>query len=99
MAFRHPDWTGPLKRSYSHMAPPGSRIIFREFRRLHPFGPPMTADQPTELIDFLAVKFGGTDGRFDALEARFERLEHRFDGLEKRFDGLDKRVVRVEVSL
>jgi hypothetical protein len=45
----------------------------------------MTADQYTELIDFLAGKFGGIDRRFDVLEGRFDRLEER--------------VVRVEVGL
>ena len=45
----------------------------------------MTADQYTELIDFLAEKFGGIDRRFDVLEGRF--------------DGLEERVVRVEVGL
>lgn len=45
----------------------------------------MTADQYTELIDFLAGKFGGIDRRFDLLEGRF--------------DALEKRVVRVEVGL
>ena len=52
----------------------------------------MTADQYTELIDFLAGKFGQIDGRFDA-------LERRFDALERRFDRLEERVVRVEVGL
>ena len=66
----------------------------------------MTADQYTELIDFLAQKFGGIDrrfdmleGRFDLLEGRFDLLEGRFDGLEGRFVGLEERVVRVEVGL
>jgi len=52
----------------------------------------MTADQYTELIDFLAGKFGRIDERFDALEGRF-------DALEGRFDALEGRVTRVEVSL
>lgn len=52
----------------------------------------MTADQYTELIDFLAGKFGGIDRRFDVLEGRF-------DGLEGRFVGLEERVERVEVGL
>ena len=59
----------------------------------------MTADQYTELIDFLAQKFGGIDRRFDMLEGRFDLLEGRFDGLEGRFVGLEERVVRVEVGL
>jgi hypothetical protein len=45
----------------------------------------MTADQYTELIDFLAGRFGWMDRRFDGLEGRFDRLEER--------------VVRVEVGL
>jgi chromosome segregation ATPase len=45
----------------------------------------MTTDQYTELIDFLAGKFGGIDGRFEALE--------------RRFDGLEARVVRVEAGV
>ncbi|MGW8268455.1 MAG: hypothetical protein ACWGSQ_18955 [Longimicrobiales bacterium] len=59
----------------------------------------MTADQYTELIDFLAGRFGGIDRRFDALEGRFDALEGRFDVLEGRFDRLEERVVRVEVGL
>jgi len=66
----------------------------------------MTADQYTELVDFLGGKFERIDGRFDALENRFDALENRFDGLEnrfdgleKRFDGLEKRLIRVEVGL
>jgi hypothetical protein len=35
----------------------------------------MTADQYTELIDFLAEKFGRIDERFDAVEDRLTRLE------------------------
>ena len=45
----------------------------------------MTTDQYTELIDFLAGKFGGIDGHFEVLE--------------RRFDGLEARVVRVEVGV
>ena len=45
----------------------------------------MTADQYTELIDFLAGKFG--------------RIDHRFDAMEGRFDALEGRVVKVEVSV
>jgi len=52
----------------------------------------MTADQYTELIDFLTGEFGQIDGRFDALERRFDLVEGRFDRLEER-------VVRVEVGL
>jgi len=52
----------------------------------------MTADQYTELVDFLGGKFERIDGRFDA-------LENRFDALENRFDGLEKRLIRVEVGL
>ncbi len=45
----------------------------------------MTADQYTELVDFLG-------GRFDRIDARFESIDNRFDALEKR-------LVRVEVGL
>ena len=45
----------------------------------------MTADQYTELIDFLGGKFG--------------RIERRFDAMEGRVDGIEGRLTRVEVSL
>jgi len=41
----------------------------------------MTADQYTELIDFLAGKFGGIDRRFDALEGRVARVEVSLEAL------------------
>ena len=59
----------------------------------------MTADQYTELIDFLADKFGRIDERFDGLEGRMDRLEGRMDRLEGRMDGLEGRLVNFEVGL
>ena len=52
----------------------------------------MTADQYTELIDYLGRKFGRIDERFDALEGRM-------DGLEGRMDSLEGRLTKVEVGL
>ena len=52
----------------------------------------MTADQYTELIDFLGRKFGRIDERFDALEGRM-------DGFEGRMDSLEGRLTKVEVGL
>jgi hypothetical protein len=45
----------------------------------------MTADQYTELVDFL----GG----------QFERIDARFDAIDHRFDALEERAVRMEVGL
>ncbi len=66
----------------------------------------MTTDQYTELIDFLAEKFGRIDERFDGLERRMDRLENRMDRLENRMDRLETRmdsiedrVTKVEVNL
>jgi len=56
----------------------------------------MTADQYTELIDFLGGKFGRIDARFDALETRFDAFETRFDALETRFDALETRFDALE---
>jgi hypothetical protein len=42
----------------------------------------MTADQYTELIDFLARKFEAIDRRFNAIEQRFDAIEHRMAALE-----------------
>lgn len=52
----------------------------------------MTADQYTELIDFLSRKFDRIDQRFDA-------LEERMDALERRMDGLERRLTKVEVTV
>ena len=41
----------------------------------------MTGDQYTELIDFLAGKFGGIDRRFDGLEERVVRVEVSLEAL------------------
>jgi len=41
----------------------------------------MTADQYTELIDFLAEKFGRVDGRFDGLEGRLRKVEVGLEAL------------------
>jgi len=66
----------------------------------------MTADQYTDLIEFLAKKFGRIDerfdaleGRMDALEGRMDALEGRMDGLEGRMDGLEGRLTKVEIGL
>ena len=42
----------------------------------------MTADQYTELIDFLAKKFGRIDERFDAVEGRLTKVEVRLEALQ-----------------
>ena len=59
----------------------------------------MTADQYTELIDFLGRKFGRIDERFDALEGRMDGFEGRMDSLEGRMDSLEGRLTKVEVGL
>lgn len=41
----------------------------------------MTADQYTDLIDFLGRKFGGIDERFDALEGRLTKVEVGLESL------------------
>jgi hypothetical protein len=70
----------------------GSEDIFRTLKHFHPARKMMTADQYTELITFLADKFGRVDQRFDTLEGRF-------DGLEGRVGAVEGRLVKVEVGL
>ncbi len=41
----------------------------------------MTADQYTDLIEFLAKKFGRIDERFDALEGRVTKVEITLEAL------------------
>ena len=52
----------------------------------------MTADQYTDLIDFLAEKFARIDERFDVLESRL-------DVVESRLDGVESRLTKVEVTV
>ncbi len=66
----------------------------------------MTADQHTELIDFLGKKFGkiddqfaAIDRRFESIEGRFEAIDGRFDAVDHRFDALDHRLDRFEASV
>jgi tetrahydromethanopterin S-methyltransferase subunit G len=42
----------------------------------------MTADQHTDLIDFLARKFDAIDRRFDQVDARLDAIERRVTALE-----------------
>ena len=49
----------------------------------------MTADQYTELIDFLSRKFDRIDARFDAVEGRLDAVEHRLDAVEKRLTKVE----------
>ena len=51
----------------------------------------MTADQHTELIDFLARKF-------DAIDRRFDAVDHRFDAVERRLTAVEQRLTALEVS-
>ena len=61
----------------------------------------MTADQYTELIDFLVGKFGRIDERFDALEGRvtgvevgLEALRHDVQLLAEGVTGTNERLDR-----
>jgi hypothetical protein len=59
----------------------------------------MTTDQYTELIDFLARRFGEIDRRFDAREGRFDALEGRVTRVEVSLEALrgDVRIRALEV--
>jgi chromosome segregation ATPase len=61
----------------------------------------MTADQYTELIDFLAKKFGRIDERFDAVERRLDRVEGRLTKVEVRLEKLqdDVRILAEGLSM
>ena len=61
----------------AHCAP----SYFPNPKLIQPPPVPMTADQYTELIEFLAERFGRIDARFDALEGRVTGVEVGLEAL------------------
>jgi hypothetical protein len=61
----------------------------------------MTADQYTELIDFLAKKFGRIDELFDAIERRLGGVEGRLTKVEVKLEALqdDVRILAEGLSM
>ena len=52
----------------------------------------MTADQYTELIDFLSRKFDRIDARFDAVEHRLDTVERRLAKVEVTVEDLQHQI-------
>jgi hypothetical protein len=55
----------------------------------------MTADQNTELIAFLAEKFGRIDERFDGLDGRLVKVEVGLGALAEELETTNERMDRL----
>jgi hypothetical protein len=57
----------------------------------------MTKSEYQELVEFLSVKFGRIEQRFDAIDRRFEDIDQRFDAIDRRFEDIDRRFEAVDL--